>query len=92
MRYYQAQDTFVAGLEDGTEKLVAKGEPLPESHELVKRDLAAVKADKGRLPLFRPLGPDEPVQAPAKPRGAAKAGQLWRRPRRGTGCGSISRR
>ena len=67
MRYYQAQDTFVAGMQDGTERLVTKGEPLPENHELVKRDMAAVKADKGRTALFRALGEDEPP--PAKPRG-----------------------
>lgn len=71
MRYYQAQDTFVAGLENGTERLVTKGEPLPESHELVKRDLAAAKADPGRAALFRLLDEGEPV--PAK-RTAAKGG------------------
>ena len=74
MRYHQAQDTFVAGLEDGTERLVTKGEPLPESHELVKRDLAAVKADPSRTPLFRALGPDEPPPAKPRPRGAVKDG------------------
>ena len=66
MRYHQAQDTFVAGLSDGTEKLVVKREPLPESHEFVKRDLAACKKDEGRTPLFRPLADDEPVQAPKR--------------------------
>ena len=71
MRYYQAQDTFVAGLEDGTERLVAKGEPLPETHELVKRDLAAAKADPLRAPLFRLLDEAEPV--PAKPARAPRA-------------------
>jgi hypothetical protein len=58
VRYYQAQDTFVAGLADGTERLVTKGEPLPETHELVKRDLAA--AGPERAPLFRPLDDGEP--------------------------------
>lgn len=66
MRYYQALDTFVAGLGDGTERLVTKGEPLPESHELVKRDLAAASSDPSRMPLFRALADDEPP--PAKPR------------------------
>ena len=59
MRYYQAQDTFVAGLADGTERLVVKGEPLAEKHELVQRDL------KGSRTLFRALAEDEPP--PAKP-------------------------
>ena len=76
MRYYQAQDTFVAGLEDGTEKLVVKGEPYPETHELVKRDLAAAKADPGRLPLFRLLDAGEPELAkPARASRAARAAE-----------------
>lgn len=91
MKYYQAQDTFVAGLGDGTEKLVVKGEPYPETHPLVKRDLDAAKADPGRVPLFRELDPGEPAPAPAKAR-APRSKALWRRLRRGTGCGSISRR
>jgi hypothetical protein len=76
VRYYQAQDTFVAGLEDGTEKLVVKGEPYPETHELVKRDQAAGRKDENRIPLFRLLDEGEPVpRARAKPplRAAAKA-------------------
>jgi hypothetical protein len=64
VRYYQAQDTFVAGLEDGTEKLVAKGEAHPENHELVKRDLAASKKDESRIPLFRAMDDGEPPAAP----------------------------
>lgn len=74
MRYYRAQDTFVAGMPDGTEHLVRKGEPLPESHELVKRDQEACKADKDRLPLFAPLDDGEPEQPAAKPRQAARKG------------------
>ena len=77
MKYYQAQDTFVAGLEDGTERLVVKGEPYPETHELVKRDLAALKKDTGRLPLFRLLDPGEPepvVKARAAARGVKAEG------------------
>jgi len=69
VRYYQAQDTFVAGLADGTERLVSKGEPLPETHELVKRDLAAAAPD--RAPLFRPLDDGEPPAS--RPR--ARAGK-----------------
>lgn len=71
MKYYQALDTFVAGLGDGTERLVVKGEPLPESHELVKRDLAAAKENASRTPLFRALDVDEPP--PAKPLRSARA-------------------
>lgn len=73
MRYYRAQDTFVAGMPDGTEHLIRKGEPLPESHELVKRDLAASKADPGRLPLFALLDDGEPEPEP-RPRAAARKG------------------
>lgn len=74
MRYHVAQDTFYAGLEDGGERLVVKGEPLPESHELVKRDLAACKADKDRTPLFRLLDEDQPP--PAKPRRSSAKSEL----------------
>lgn len=66
MRYYQAQDTFVAVLGDGTERTVNKGDPLPENHELVKRDIAA--GTKDRMPLFRLLdhsGGEEPARKPA---------------------------
>lgn len=72
MRYYQAQDTFVAGLEDGTERQVTKGDPLPENHELVKRDLAAAKGNPSRIPLFRLLDPGESEPLP-KRAGRAKA-------------------
>jgi hypothetical protein len=48
----QAQDTFVAVLEDGSEQLVTKGEVLPDSHELVKRNA------KGGGTLFQPLNID----------------------------------
>jgi hypothetical protein len=60
LRYYQAQDTFLAHLADGTEKRVAKGDPLPETHELVKLDLESQKANPSRSPLFAPLGDGEP--------------------------------
>jgi hypothetical protein len=68
VRYYQALDTFVAGMGDGTERLVTKGDPLPETHELVRRDLAALKDNPGRVALFRPLDDGEPDP---KPRGRA---------------------
>jgi hypothetical protein len=62
----QAQDTFVAVLGDGTERLVTKGEMLPDSHELVKRDA------KGSGALFRPLNIDGD-ETPGKPAPKAKA-------------------
>jgi hypothetical protein len=62
----QAQDTFVAVLKDGTERLVTKGEVLPDSHELVKRD-----AD-GSGGLFRALNVDGDDPAP-KGRATSKA-------------------
>jgi hypothetical protein len=74
VRYYQAQDTFVAVLGDGTEKLVVKGEPYAQSHELVKRDQEALKADRGRLPLFRLLDTGEPEMA-AQPRILTRAAE-----------------
>lgn len=61
----QAQDTFVAVLDDGSEKVVTRGDVLPDSHELVKRDA------KGSASLFKPLnidGDDKPA-----PRAASKA-------------------
>lgn len=66
MKYYRAQDTFVAGMPDGTEQLVKKGDPLPETHELVKRDLEASKGNSGRVPLFALLDDGEDA-SPAKP-------------------------
>jgi hypothetical protein len=48
----QAQDTFVAVLDDGTEQRVVKGEVLPDSHELVRRDANCSGT------LFRPLNLD----------------------------------
>lgn len=86
-RYFQAAETFSAELADGSHAVVVRGEPLPETHELVQRDLAAASPD--RAPLFRPLGPDEPEPAPKTRSSRAK---LWRRRRRVTGCGSRSRR
>lgn len=65
----QAQDTFVAVLDDGSERFVAKGEVLADGHELVKRD------QRGSGMLFRPLDlGDEDEKAPAKsgPVAAAK--------------------
>jgi|HubBroStandDraft_2_1064218.scaffolds.fasta_scaffold128048_3 hypothetical protein len=55
-RWMRAQDTFVAQLGDGTQAFVTKGDTLPDTHELVKRD-----ADGSGI-LFKPL--DEPEEAP----------------------------
>lgn len=75
----QATDTFVAILADGSDRLVVKGEVLPDSHELVKRDA------KGAGGLFRTLDlgdEDAPkstakaepkAQAPVKSESAVKA-------------------
>lgn len=63
----QAQDTFVAVLDDGTERLVTKGEVLPDSHELVKRD------SRGAGLLFRPLNIDGDEEPSAKATSKAKA-------------------
>lgn len=70
----QAQDTFVAVLNDATERFVAKGEVLPDKHELVLRDQAASKDNPDRTPLFRPLDLDGEGDAkgPAKtPKGGS---------------------
>ena len=64
---HQAQDTFVAVLDDGTERLVTRGEVLADSHELVKRDA------KGGAGLFRPLDIDGDEPPPVKPVSKAKA-------------------
>ena len=59
MEWHKAQDTFIAVLDDGTERLVTKVETLAGNHELVKRDL------KGSGTLFRPMDTGED-KAPAK--------------------------
>lgn len=66
MRYYAAQDTFQQELPDGSQRLVIKGAPLPESDALVQHDLARVKDDPGRTPLFAVLGEDEPPVKPSR--------------------------
>ena len=66
----QAMDTFVAVMGDGSERLVTKGEMLPDSHELVKRD------SKGGGALFRPVnidGDDESAPAKSTAKADAKA-------------------
>jgi hypothetical protein len=63
----QAMDTFVAVMDDGSERLVTRGEMLPDSHELVKRDA------KGGGQLFRPVNIDGDDVPPAKST-PAKAG------------------
>lgn len=76
MEWFRAQDTFTADLADGTVVRVVKGEPYPDSHELVKRDQdaakVAAKAGIDRLPLFRPLEQSPGEEAPAKPRAVAR--------------------
>lgn len=62
----QAQETFVADLDDGTSVRVVKGEVLPDKHELVKRDAA------GSGMLFKPLAPDDDAP-PVRPSRAPKA-------------------
>ena len=57
-QWMRAQDTFVAVLADGTTAFVSKGDTLPDSHELVKRDA-------GSGILFRALDAGED-KAPAK--------------------------
>lgn len=70
MAWFRAQDTFTADLADHTQVRVVKGEPLPGTHELVKRDADAAKAAaKGgvdRVPLFLPMDDGEDDEAPAK--------------------------
>ena len=53
MKYYQARETFSADLKNGGQRRVTVGEPLPETDELVKRDLA------GAGILFKLLDPGE---------------------------------
>lgn len=65
MKWYRAQDTFVAGLQDGTERVVTKNEALPEDHELVRRDIAA-RNKGGRTPLFVPLDEGDDAVKPSK--------------------------
>lgn len=73
---HQAQDTHVAVLADGSERLVTRGDVLADSHELVQRDLAASKDNPARTPLFRPLdidGDEPPAKGQAKAPAKAKA-------------------
>ena len=68
MKFYVAQEAFSADLESGAAVAVGKGEVLPDSHELVKRDAA------GAGLLFKPMAgqeeePEPEPEAPApKPR------------------------
>lgn len=69
---YQAMDSFVAALADGSEIRVMKGEVLPDKHELVLRD------QKGSGTLFRKLNlDDEEALPPAgpKPKASLAAGR-----------------
>lgn len=58
----QAQDTFVAELEDGSTKFVAKGEVFADAHELVKRD----QAGTGQLFRRLDLGEEQDAEAAAR--------------------------
>jgi hypothetical protein len=58
-KWYAATDTFVAVLDDGSDKLVTKGEPFQEGHELVKRNLDPKKGD-GSLFRLMDTGEDAP--------------------------------
>lgn len=80
MEWFRAQDTFTADLADHTQVRVIKGEPLPGTHELVKRDAdaakAAAKAGVDRVPLFKPMDDgedDEPAPAKSDAKAEAKA-------------------
>ena len=56
----QAQDTFVAQMDDGSDQLITKGQVVSDSHELVKRDR------KGAGILFRDLDLGDADESPAK--------------------------
>ena len=62
----QAQDTFVTDLADGTVMRVTKGDYLPESHELVKRD------QDGSGTLFRRAYIDDDPKAKPSAKAADK--------------------
>ena len=64
MKYYQAKETFVADLKDGSVARVTAGQPLPENHELVKRDLAG----SGNLFKLMDAGEEEPPKARGRAR------------------------
>jgi hypothetical protein len=57
MRWFKAEDTFVATRSDGSEELVKEGATKPESDELVIRD------QKGSGTLFRALDSGEAQDA-----------------------------
>lgn len=62
---YQAQDTFMAYLADGSLRFVRKGETFGAGDELVKRDLDS--AEPGRAPLFAKLELDDGEAEGAQP-------------------------
>ena len=66
---YQAQESFHAVLDDGTERFVTKGEVVPDGHELVRRDA------RGDNPhLFRRLDLDDRLPEPKKAEAKAASG------------------
>jgi hypothetical protein len=60
---HQSRDTFMAMLDDGSFMSVAKGDYLPDGHELVKRDQ---DPDKGSGGLFKHADFGEDERPPAK--------------------------
>jgi hypothetical protein len=77
MEWFRAQDTFTADLADHTQVRVVKGDVLPGTHELVKRDAdaakAAAKGSVDRVPLFRPMDDGAEEKPPAKSPARAEA-------------------
>jgi hypothetical protein len=77
MEWFRAQDTFTADLADHTQVRVVKGDVLPGTHELVKRDAdaarAAAKDGVDRLPLFRPMDDGAEEEPPARSPARAEA-------------------
>ena len=67
VKFFVAQDTFNADLEGGGIMTVTKGEVLPDTHELVKRDAA------GTGTLFKLMAGQEDEPAAKKTTRAAKS-------------------
>ena len=64
MAMFQARDTFVAELKDGSSRLVQKGEALHESHELVRLDQAGSGTLFARMDTGEPGSPVKSRTAP----------------------------
>ena len=70
-RYRKAADTFVAMLDDGSQRFVTKGETLPENHELVAQMLK--RDQEGADAVWRLLDPGETEAPKSEPEAAAPA-------------------